>query len=169
MILPAKPKPRANETRDLTRPIIVALNKIEGVRVVRNVDRGLMVPFAQIHMPNPTKIMTGLGKGGSDIVGVVRIEVVLPGLFRSDGFYSDGSPVTECRGRMVTIGRLFTLECKRYARRHAHSDTRADQKRWRDAVKRLGGFAGLVEARDTAEGIRMAIEAVERCREGASE
>jgi hypothetical protein len=158
--LPQKKKPRQNETRDLTRPIIVALNKLEGVRVVRNVDRGLMVPFAQIHMPNPTKIMTGLGKGGSDIVGVVRC-----GCLRDDNLFGDGTR-TLVYGR---IGRLFTLECKRYARRTAHSDTRADQKRWRDAVKRLGGFAGLVEARDTAEGIRMAIEAVERCREGASE
>ena len=154
MILPAKPKLRANETRSLTRPIIVALNKIEGVRVVRNVDRGLMVPFAQIHMPNPTKIMTGLGKGGSDIVGVVRMKIAV---------YGPIGPVP------LHLGRLFTLECKRWERRHAHSDTRADQKRWRDAVKRLGGFAGLVEARGTAEGIRMAIEAVERCREGASE
>ncbi|MGA7119067.1 MAG: hypothetical protein WBY94_03170 [Polyangiaceae bacterium] len=152
MILPAKPKPRQNETRDLTRPIIVALNKIAGVRVVRNVDRGLMVPFAQIHMPNPTKIMTGLGKGGSDIVGVVRMRV-------------------DCgvTNRVVQFGRLFTLECKRWERRHAHSDTRADQRRWRDAVIRLGGFAGLIEARDRAEGIRMAIEAVERCRRGESE
>ncbi len=155
MILPAKPKPRANETRDITRPIIVALNKLDGVRVVRNVDRGLMVPFAQIHLPNPTKIMTGLGKGGSDIVGVVRMRVEI-----------------DCgvTNRVVQfVGRLFTLECKRWERRHAHSDTRADQRRWRDAVIRLGGFAGLVEARDRAEGIRMAIEAVERCREGASE
>ena len=153
MNLPPKPKPRQNETRDITRPIIVALNKLAGVRVVRNVDRGLMVPFAQIHMPNPTKIMTGLGKGGSDIVGMVLIR---------DLRYATALP-------MHGFGRLFTLECKRYARRTAHSDTRADQKRWRDAVKRLGGFAGLIEARDTAEGIRMAIEAVERCREGASE
>ena len=151
MILPAKPKPRANETRDLTRPIIVALNKLAGVRVVRNVDRGLMVPFAQIHMPNPTKIMTGLGKGGSDIVGVVRVQIIT------------------MSNDWKLFGRLFTLECKRWERRHAHSDTRADQKRWRDAVIRLGGFAGLIEARDTAEGIRMAVEAVARCRRGESE
>lgn len=156
--LPDRPKPRANETRDLTRPIIVALNKIEGVRVVRNVDRGLMVPFAQIHMPNPTKIMTGLGKGGSDVVGVVRMRMRVE--------IDCGVAVTH---RVVQFGRLFTLECKRYARRTAHSETREDQKRWRDAVIRLGGFAGLIEARDTAEGIRMAVEAVERCREGASE
>ena len=154
MQLPQKKKPRQNETRDITRPIIVALNKLEGVRVVRNVGRGLMVPFAQIHLPNPTKIMTGLGKGGSDIVGVVRTRVEI-----------------DCgvTNRIVQFGRLFTLECKRYARRTAHTDTRADQKRWRDAVIRLGGFAGLIEARDRAEGIRMAIEAVERCRRGESE
>jgi hypothetical protein len=155
VILPPKPKPRANETRDLTRPIIVALNKLPGVRVLRNVDRGLMVPLRLIHLPNPPAILAGLGKGGSDIVGGVSMMVGL----------SVGLGAT----RAVKLGRLFTLECKRYARRTAHSDTRADQKRWRDAVIRLGGFAGLIEARDTAEGIRMAVEAVERCRAGASE
>ena len=155
MKLPDKPKPRANETRNLTCPIIVALNKLPGVRVLRNVDRGLMVPFAQIHLPNPTKIMTGLGKGGSDIVGVVRLDSVL-----ISGTYAT---------HQCAIGRLFTLECKRWERRKAHSDTRADQKRWRDAVKRLGGFAGLIEARNTAEGIRMAVEAVERCRSGQAQ
>ena len=85
------------------------------------------------------------------------------------GFYEDGAPRIDSQGRMLSIGRLFTLECKRWERRHAHSDTRADQGRWRDAVKRLGGFAGLIEARDRAEGIRMATEAVERCRQGESE
>ena len=164
MKLPDKPKPRANETRDLTRPIIVALNKLPGVRVIRNVDRGLMVPFAQIHLPNPTKIMTGLGKGGSDIVGVVKMGVALSNCELEDRIEREG------RGAVTfDCGRLFTLECKRYARRTAHSDTRADQTRWRDAVIRLGGFAGLIEARDTAEGIRMALEAVDRCRLGQAQ
>ena len=167
MKLPDKPNPRANETRDLTRPIIVALNKLPGVRVIRNVDRGLMVPFAQIHLPNPTKIMTGLGKGGSDIVGVVTVKAILPG--RGLVGDIDRTDLVAVRERMFSIGRLFTLECKRYARRTAHSDTRADQTRWRDAVIRLGGFAGLIEARDTAEGIRMALEAVDRCRLGQAQ
>ncbi len=152
MNLPDRPKPRQNETRDLTRPIIVALNKLPGVRVVRNVDRGLMVPFAQIDLPNPTKIMTGLGKGGSDIVGVVRMPVEI-----------------DCgvTNRVVQFGRLFTLEIKYRGRtktRHA-----PDQARWCRSVQLLGGFAGLIVARDRAEGIRMALEAVERCRRGESE
>lgn len=152
MILPAKPKPRANETCDLTRPIIVALNKIAGVRAVRNVDRGLMVPARLIHLPNPPKVLTGLGKGGSDIVGVVRMRI--------DHATSHGVEAW-------TIGRLFTLEIKYHGRtktRHA-----PDQARWRRSVQLLGGFAGLIVARDRAEGIRMAIEAVERCRRGESE
>jgi hypothetical protein len=164
-----RPKRRANETRDITRPIIVALNRLPGVRVIRNVDRGLMVPFTQIHLPNPTKIMTGLGKGGSDIVGGVTVGVLLPRSSIAMDLDADADSMCSATGQVFRFGRLFTLECKRYARRTAHSDTRADQKRWRDAVIRLGGFAGLIEARDTAEGIRMAIEAVERCRAGASE
>jgi hypothetical protein len=151
MNLPDRPKPRQNETRDLTRPIIVALNKIEGVRVVRNVDRGLMVPARLIHLPNPPKVLTGLGKGGSDIVGVVKLDMQI-----------DLGPI-----QFKSIGRLFTLEIKYHGRtktRHA-----PDQARWRRSVQLLGGFAGLIVARNEDEGIRMAVEAVERCRRGESE
>ena len=91
-------------------------------------------------------------------MGVVRC-----GCLRDDNLFGDGTR-TLVYGR---IGRLFTLEIKYHGRtktRHA-----PDQARWRRSVQLLGGFAGLIVARDRAEGIRMAVEAVERCRAGLSE
>src|SRR6266851_1969531 len=139
MKLAAKPLPRKNETRDLTRPIIAQLNVIDGVRVTRNVDRGLMTPYKLRLNADAPRIMTGLGKGGSDIVGCVSVRVI-----------------SIAGTSMVTIGRLFCLEVKRHAVRKAHPETRADQERWRAAVKRLGGFAGLIEAHSTEDGVEQA-------------
>jgi hypothetical protein len=153
--LPPRPERKRNETRDITTPIRLALSKLPGVRLIRNVDRGLMVPYKLRLLPNAPKIMTGLGEGSSDLVGIVKIRVVL-----------DDGPN---RGRIVSIGRTFTLEIKRYALRGAHHDTRRNQDRWRRSVKLLGGFAGLIEARDGAHGIELAMAALARCRAGESE
>lgn len=82
------PKPRApgrnvgdlNETRDLVRPILDALNKLDGVKVMRNAV-GLVIPFAR---RGAAPFKAGLGAGSADIVGIVSgrffaLEVKIPG------------------------------------------------------------------------------------------
>lgn len=74
MTLPPKPPRRRNETRDLVKPIIAALNRTGLVRVARN-----NVGFVG-------GIRYGLGIGSPDIVGILRgsgrvfcLEVKWPG------------------------------------------------------------------------------------------
>lgn len=141
--LAEKPKPRRSETTELVHPIRLALNKMPGVRVSRN-NCGVL-EWA------PGKMLKyGLGDGSSDLVGIVQMPQF---------------PVAI----VTSFGRVFCLEIKRHAVRRAHADIRRYQERWRGAVKRLGGFAGLIEAKSTEDGIAKAIAAVDRCREGLSE
>ena len=64
MKLPPKPPRRANEARDLTRPIEAALNRIPGVRVARN-NTGVLRDARGI------PVRFGLGTGSADLVGIV--------------------------------------------------------------------------------------------------
>jgi hypothetical protein len=132
---------RRSETRELVQPIIVALNKLPGCRVARN-NQG------ELEWAPGKWLRYGLGLGSSDIVGIVVVETWIMGRRR--------------------FGRVFSLEVKRHAARKAHKDTRKNQERWRAAVIRFGGFAGLIEARSTEDGIAQAVAAVERCRAGKS-
>jgi hypothetical protein len=70
MILAPKPKARRNETRELTRPILVALNKLPHCRFSRcnsGYGRPLSNPEAIVHF--------GLGDGTTDLVGIVTVTV----------------------------------------------------------------------------------------------
>jgi hypothetical protein len=134
--------PRRNEHRDVVRPILAALNRMRGVRVVRNLSLGAVVPYARRLEPSPPRFVAGLGLGSADLVGIVQCATELgPKHF----------------------GRVFCLECKLSGDGGRRGVTRADQKRWLAAVRKLGGFACVVRSVDDAE------RAVERCRAGESE
>jgi hypothetical protein len=65
-----RPKPRRNETRELTRPILVALNKLPHCRFSRcnsGYGRPLSNPEAIVHF--------GLGDGTTDLVGIVTVRM----------------------------------------------------------------------------------------------
>lgn len=77
--LPAKPTRRRNESAELTRPIVAALNAIPGIWASRNLTGS---GFARAGHP----ITYGLGIGSADIVGCVApvgrmfaLEVKWPG------------------------------------------------------------------------------------------
>jgi hypothetical protein len=82
--LPARPKKRRNETSDLTRPIVAALNAIPGVWASRN-------NVGHATTENGWPVTYGLGTGSADVVGVVApygraffLEVKWPGKGPSD-------------------------------------------------------------------------------------
>jgi hypothetical protein len=132
-------KMRRNETRDILRPILVTLNRMPGVRVVRNLNLGAVVPYHRRLDPNPPRFVAGLGLGSADLVGIVNV---------------------------AGIGRAFCLEVKLpggpgMGRRKGA--LRPDQKRWLMQVRRFGGFACVVRSVDEA------VAAVARCRAGESE
>lgn len=121
----AKPPrvPRANETRDITHPIRIALNKLPGVRVVRN-NSGML------EWAPGKRLRYGLGLGSADLVGVVLIPWDLsdPRIFDSHG-----------------LGRAFCLEVKRPGVKPDRH-----QLAWLQAVRNLGGFATVVHSVDEA-------------------
>jgi VRR-NUC domain len=122
VIVPAKPKStRRSETRDLVSPILRALNRLPGVRVVRNANLGPVVPWAKRHDPAAVPILAGLGPGSADLVGIVRVD--------------------------SGIGRVIALEVKLPALgRLRAGDLRPDQARWIDVFRRLGGHAAVVHS-----------------------
>jgi hypothetical protein len=116
VILPPKPKARRNETRELTRPILVALNKHPHCRFSRcnsGYGRPLSNPEAVVHF--------GLGDGTTDLVGIVTVTVTV------DGFQS--------------LGRVCVLEVK-----WPKVKPKPDQVRWMREVRKLGGFACVVHS-----------------------
>lgn len=127
---------RRSETRELTMPSMVEANRLPGVRFARNHDRGLMVPFREIALPNPTRIMTGLGKGGADLVGIVTVD------------WDD-----------LRIGRVAAIEYK-----WVDGKPKPEQEAWLDAVRRLGGFATWIAAKNTEDAIEQTLMAIRRCR-----
>jgi hypothetical protein len=139
MKLPAPPPKRRNETRSVTRPTEVRLNRIPGVRFARNNNLGPVVPYARRMEPGIKPVVAGLGTGSADLVGIVSV-VVTP----------------EMVGR--TIGVAACLEAKMPGK-----TLEPDQARWAKVVRSLGGFCCLVRSVDEA------IAAVARCRAGASE
>lgn len=133
-------KPRAvrrNETRDLTKPILAALNALPGVRVARN-NTGMLRDERGV------PVRYGLGLGSADLVGIVVCRYC--------------SAHLERHGDVLEVGRAFCLEVK-----WPREKPTADQARWLQAVRRLGGFACVVH------GELEALDAVRRCREGACE
>lgn len=81
----------------------------------------------------------GLGEGSADLVGIVRI-----------------TDVTVVWSKPV--GRAFALEVKWPGEKPTE-----DQERWMSEVRKLGGFACIVHS------VEEAIQAVDRCRSGASQ
>ena len=147
--LRARPPRRRNETRDLTRPIEARLNKLPGVRVVRN-NPGLVVSWHRRLDASAHPFAGGLGVGSADLVGMVTCEVVM-------------------RGKPLVFGRAFCLEVKsdaaseRKSRSASRRTTIEDQERWARSVRLLGGFCCVVHS------LEEACAAVLRCRMGASE
>ena len=144
MILPARPAKRRNETRAITRPIEAALNRLPGVRVARNNTGALRDATGRL-------VVFGLGTGSADLVGICQVRIVrdeLPGLVYAWDIHRPG----------LTFGRAFCLEVKLPGKR-----PRPDQARWARVVRSLGGFCCVVTS------VQGAIDAVARCRAGASE
>ena len=112
---------RSNETRDITGPVIRALNVMTGVRVVRNNNLGPVVPWRN---KDARPIQSGLGAGSADLVGIVTCPFM---------------------GALTQSGRVYVLETK-----SARGVARQDQERWLAAVRRLGGFACVVRSVDEA-------------------
>jgi hypothetical protein len=130
---------KRSETRDLVQPIIRALNRMQGVRVVRNANLGPVVPYHKRWDADVRPILAGLGAGSADVVGIVTVGA-------------------------RAFGRVFCLEVKLPADERLRAGTlSADQKRWLSVVRRFGGFACVVRSIDEAT------QAVQRCRKGASE
>ena len=156
-----KKRRRANETRDLTKPIQAALNRMPGVRVAQN-SIGLVVAWHRRHDPTAHPFEAGLGSGSSDLVGGVTMPCS-----RCSSTDPDGKCVALLEHRQ--IARLFTIEVKRdaEAERGSRSESRRitveDQARWGRAVRRIGGFYCIVH--DLAD----AKAAVDRCRNGESQ
>jgi hypothetical protein len=124
VIVTPREKPlRRNETRELTRPIEIALNKLPGVRVSRNNNLGPVVPWEKRHEPNARAVVAGLGTGSADLVGIVRCT------FET----------------IVVVGRVFCLEAKWPGKKPTE-----DQLVWLDVVRRFGGFACVVHSVDEA-------------------
>lgn len=162
--IPLSPRPprRRNESRDIVRPIEVALNKLPGVKVTRN-PVGLVVSWHRRNDPTAHPFQAGLGLGSADIVGIVS---VLGHLYPYWPMVPQSDPL---QTQMMTIARVFALEVKRDAEasRKSRSERRAttiqDQARWGLAVRRMGAFYCVVH------GVAEAVAAVERCRHGRSE
>lgn len=141
MKLATRKPPRRNETRELVKPILAALNAMPGVQVWRpHVLSGSARDIAG----------AGLAEGSADIVGIVGVPVIVP-IDGGQAYPRDAS------GRYV-IGRFVGLEVKWPGKRPS-----ADQRLWLARVRLVGGFATVVHNVDEA------VAAVHRCREGKSE
>ena len=132
--LPARKPPRRNETRQLVEPIVVAVNAIPGARI-----------FRPIVLNKLARSMSGAGLsiGSADLVGLVQCDCV--------GWWEDYHAP---KG----VGRFFALEVK-----WPKKKPDADQLRWAESIRALGGFVAVVHSVDEA------IEAVARCRRGESQ
>ena len=134
---------RRNETRDLTKPILAALNSLPGVRIARN-NTGVLKDERGI------PVRYGLGLGSSDLVGICSMHISV--------HLNPEDPSYMAQYRTTRVGRAFALEVKWPGEKPT-----ADQVRWLAAVRRLGGFACVVHS------IEEATRAVARCRAGDSE
>lgn len=148
MTIPLAPRParstRRSETRDIVQPIIRALNRLPFARVTRNANLGPVVPWGKRHDPNARPIVSGLGAGSADLVGIVPV-LITP----------------EMVGR--TLGVALALEVKLpadRARKLAGGTVEPDQVRWLAAFRRLGGYAAVVRS------IEEAVAAVVQCSKG---
>jgi hypothetical protein len=138
MRLVTRPARRRNETRDLLRPIMLALNDLPGVRVWRP------------HTLNSSLGMVtgaGLAEGSSDLVGICTVPIAVP-------VGGGCRPARGPDGRYV-LGRWLSLEVKWPGEKPT-----ADQLRWGKCVHDLGGFWCVVHS------VAEALSAVERCRKG---
>ena len=133
--------PRRNETREVKRPIVAALNVLPGVRVFSH----------NAGFDRRTSVAYGLGVGVADIVGLVRACVVCQTAYPCA---SEAHPAT---------GIFFALECKRFGQDQSHPEIVQNQQAWASMVRELGGFVAVVHSVDEA------IAAVWRCRRGESE
>lgn len=137
--------PRRNETRDLTHPIRVALNRLPGVKVDRN-------NVGSLEWAPGKMLRYGLGIGSADIVGACMCEVVT--VPRHLELLARGQPAHPTR----VFARYFALEVK-----WPGETPTEDQERWMRSKREIGAFACVVHSVDEA------LQAVERCRRGASQ
>ena len=138
-----RPPPRHNETRELTHPIRIALNKLPGVRIVRN-------NVGTVPLPSGGRITYGLGVGSADLVGMVTLDAYM--------FVQGGDAIGDVYAMSKrTIARPLLLELKRPG--HHPSPV---QSRWLRTANRLGAYAAVVHS------LEEALDAVQRCRAGLS-
>jgi hypothetical protein len=151
VILPRPAPPRRSETRELTHPCRVALNKLAGVRVWRN-NVGI------IELPTGGRLQYGLGIGSADLVGLVDVQVIYMVTLKKLATPDEMGLVQAWPASPHPFARFFALETKLPGKRPT-----AEQRAWASVVRQLGGFACVVMSVDEA------LAAVERCRAGESE
>jgi len=166
--MPERAPRKRNETRDVLRPILAKLNRMPGVRVVRNHNVGAVVPYRAIHDPHPPVFQSGLGDGSADLVGIVRCAETASPLHHRAGCSCLGhhGPCDCGAPYAKRWGRAFCLEVKNAsdpARGLRAGALSPDERRWLGEVRKLGGFAAVVHSVDEA------LAAVARCRAGESE
>jgi hypothetical protein len=132
MNLPARKPKRRNETRDLVKPIMAALNVLPGVRVWRN-------NVGQLEWAPGQRLSYGLAIGSADLVGMVRVRTCCEGC---------------CIGSALYRACFFSLEVKWPGKKPTD-----DQDRWADVVRELGGFCAVVHSVEEA---RAAVERCRR-------
>ena len=121
--LPLRKAKRRNETADLVRPIVVALNKLPGVWASRN-NNGHAVTR------NGCAISYGLGMGSADVVGVRRV-----------GVYGVGEGSVSC-------ALFFALEVK-WPGKYSSVTQRA----WQERLRSLGATVAVVHSVEEAIGV----------------
>jgi hypothetical protein len=126
--LPLKRDRRRNETRDLTHPTVVALNKIPGVWASRN-NNGHAVTR------NGFPITYGLGVGSADVVGC---RAVL--LYKSATAFTPGGSVMVCL--------FFALEVKWEGKKSSPA-----QLAWQNRLRSLGATVAVVHSVEEAVGV----------------
>lgn len=119
----------AREHKNLKNKIRLALGRRGDIRLFNN-ESGLAV--YETH-----KVRYGVGKGGSDLIGMVCMPV-------------------EMGGSEFSFARFIALEVKT-----GDAKPDKDQILFMEQVRRYGGFACVVRS------VRDAVDAVARCREGA--
>lgn len=135
---------RQSREAPILRAVRAAVAAQPGVLVWRNNSGAdTVVPAAR---PQDRRFVRyGLGKGSADLVGIVAMRVC-------NGETLDGE-IT-----FSTVGRVFALEVKSSTGRAS-----LDQRRWGDAVRKVGGFYAIVRSVDDA------LSALKRARAGAVE
>ena len=127
MVKLLKPKARAPSEKRIQQDIRLALGQEPDLVLWRN-HRGKVM--AQTDEGYRFAGVAGLGDGGADLVGVLRIRICLE---------AGEDPET------IYIGRFFALEVKRPGQK-----PESHQLQWGELVRKFGGFYAVVDSVDAA-------------------